>query len=1183
MPGAERVVITIDVNADTAQIEAMRQALRRLAGDMSDLNDENERHRDTSRQVHEENTRTNRDNDSVSRSIRRTANSTKLLKGRYAGLLKQTFAFRKDIGTMISAFGGLIGMVNKLSLIELPLLGAAMAANALLFRSGAGFVNLYRAAMSSLAYAFTAAIVALSTFLAAQKQFTSAMSAPAYFEGAQNTTDRFIAASQAMGMFTNRASLAVVGAKSLTAAFQTLSKEKPVTGQTTAAFEGLMNIVAGSGGDISKGGEKLAEFLAKVQKKGLGGASEEAKALGPDFEKILKEAKELGIKTQEEFFKAAAEGNLGKTFQEKYAGQLDALNNTLIGRFKTEMVDIKAMITDLGESFLGPATDMIANVATVLKTTIIRLSPLIREFGANKFFKDAESFVQKASDLLVNLVSKYLNTLPSFTQKIKEIWQTVSDGFETVQDWARQFVPAGEALIENFFGPLFESIKDKFGGGLNTLSDLVLTNGDKIRAFAKELGKFIGAIGDYGNMLKTAFIAALPMLSVFLKGATKVFDIFTSIMNGVMKLFGGNQMTKAIAAILVIYASLTIFSRFFKTLGGMFGKDMKVNARNVYVNGSPMGGAPMGPAGYTGAPITAPQGAGYRGTMLQRMQSSFRSGNQRFGNFMRNSPMAPMGMIAAGQLFNYTGSHIGGGGGTLVSGAGNALTAGATANMMGIGKVKVPGAALQKMVGGTQVGGAQLIAGAIGAGYAAKGTTDLIQDLSGGKLGKDDALGRLGMTAAGAGVGAATGAAIGATIGGPLAPVTAAAGAIIGTLIGGTIGFINSGKYQKQAREAGKQIMENYTNSMEEAFAAGDLEALATAREEMIKQHQANLQNLADQAEYAKATKELQEKLDKFDKEVVDFTSNAGLAERFLGIGTDALNKLANEAGINLRGKVLTLREMFAMTGRTASQVAAIIKQKWMEISGLGVTGAMGRLQNQRDARENVSRLNEAESAILSGDTSDEAFEKLIESALQTGEAELGVGMGTGSAYNLIQNLLENESYKANVSEEDRKRLKEMTDKILGPQTILDDIFSSETAVQDMLTMIGDDKGGMKIGGANQLKALLSSGLALDPNFIGRLIEANRYGLETGDFSAQRKILNEANKGVINQSPEERRAGISTPAPNAKNIVVNTTINAKVLDADTIKQIHDAVNAALRDQNERSGGGGGRGVGGTKM
>lgn len=181
----ERVVINIEVNSDVATIEATRKALERLTKQNSDLNDEYDRKTKRLKEVAKENKRLKRDSDAVGNSLRNLGRGLANSQSRFSGFRKSVFSLRKDLGGLISAFGGVIGMVNKLSVLEIPLLPAGMAGITLLFKSGTGFVKLYRAAMSSLAYGAAGAAVAITTLIAAQREFQSVQFAPMYSEGTQ--------------------------------------------------------------------------------------------------------------------------------------------------------------------------------------------------------------------------------------------------------------------------------------------------------------------------------------------------------------------------------------------------------------------------------------------------------------------------------------------------------------------------------------------------------------------------------------------------------------------------------------------------------------------------------------------------------------------------------------------------------------------------------------------------------------------------------------------------------------------------------------------------------------------------------------------------------------------------------------------------------------------------------------
>jgi gas vesicle protein len=460
---------------------------------------------------------------------------------------------------------------------------------------------MYASAMSTLATAVGVAFVAITTLLAAQREFAAVQSSPAYFEGTVNTTDRFVAASQAMSMFTDNSQLAVVGAKGLQSAFTTLSKVKPITGQTTAAFTSLMDVVAGSGGDLEGGSKKLAEFLAAVQKKGsLAGGAEAAKDLGPDFEKIVKEAGALGIKTSDEFLKAAAEGKLGETFATKYAGTLDALNNTVMGRFKSAISNIKSQLTEIGGQYLGDAGNAIGRLEGIVSKVITRLSYVLQSFDVSGKMGGFLDAVDKGADKFIVLMTKYLNTTPTLFQFLGDSFNTIGNAFDAMQDWMRQFQAAGELINEYFFKPLFSAIGSSFTLSMTSLAQTLESNKGAIQSFAMQIASTLSAIGKYGDVVRQLFIGAMPALQLllkvvelFFKGLAAFGKTAMAIANAFESVFG--KQVGGVIKLAALYSLFTIAKRFFTVLGTMFGKKMtgamNVQAGVVNVNGSPVSSA----------------------------------------------------------------------------------------------------------------------------------------------------------------------------------------------------------------------------------------------------------------------------------------------------------------------------------------------------------------------------------------------------------------------------------------------------------------------------------------------------------------------------------------------------------------------------------------------------------------
>jgi len=1158
----ERVVINIEVNSDVATIEATRKALERLTKQNSDLNDEYERKTKRLKEVAKENKRLKRDSDAVGNSLRTLGRGLANSQSRFSGFRKSVFSLRKDLGGLISAFGGMIGMVNKLSVLEIPLLAAGMAGITLLFKSGAPFVRLYRAAMSSLAYSAAGAAVAITTLIAAQREFQSVQFAPMYSEGAANTPDRFVAASQAMKMFVDSSTLAVVGSESLSKAFATLSKQSPVTTSTTKAFEGLMNIVAGSGGDIGKGSEKLAEFLATVQKKGLGGAGDIAKELGPDFSKIIKEAQALGIKTSDEFFKAAAEGNLGETFQKKYAGQLDALNNTLMGRFKQAMGEIKGLLSDTGDQFLQPAGDALQEIQMIIQRTILQISPMLGRFGTESFLGDVVKLVDRASQGFVNLMNKYLGTTPGIFEKLGQYVDGMGRRFEKLQDWARQFKDAGQGLIDNFFGPVFDGLADKFSGGMHVLSDLVETNGPALQELGDALVGVIGAIGDYANMLKKAFFMVMPLIVVFLKITEKVFSIWTSISESLLNVFGNipGGLGKALAVVPILYGSLILFSRFFKVFGGMFGKDMSVRANNVFVNGAPVGGAGMMGMPYAG------MGAGGKGTpgggkmgFISRASNAatnrFRAGGTilqagaagalalgrqgkyamgRGKTFMNAIGGGNLALMGGGMLASAAGNQIGGTTGEVVSGAGNVMNMTAMASMLGGGKLSLGKGAL----------GLKGLGGVSAIGYGAFKAGDII----GGQF-KDDSIKSKAMSGLAS---AAAGAAIGATIGSVIPVIGTGVGAAIGGFVGGLKGYMKAGQAKDDAQKAAKDILGGIFEETDKLFAAGNVEGL---REQLANLNTTIAEGAAgDIDEYNRKIKEAGPKLRDLTERIETFDKNAGLAERAFGLSTDALNKLTEAAGIDPQRKLLNFRDILSLVATTAADKAVLLRKAIGELGGQGLTGVLSEFEKFRRREETSTTLDAEQMNLLGGDTSDEALMRFLEAQVNFSVAREGEFGGLGAAQASILAHLKPGSALGNLSEKDKQRLTELTQSILDPTKIIKSL--DKTQLADLLR----GETGYKNLSDDEIMNKLIKDVGKDGAKLANIFNA----VGTSNITRTQQLLNPG----LTKEWHSPYGAMPNTNPGGGNRTVNVFING-VLDPSLVRKIREEVNKGIRDETER--------------
>jgi hypothetical protein len=1085
---------------------------------------------------------------------------------------------------------------------------------------------MYNAAMSTLAGTVGVAFVALTTFLAAQKQFAAVQNSPAYYQGAENTSNRFVAAGQAMSMFVENSNLAVVGAKGLTSAFNKLSANAPVTGETTKAFETLMNVVVGSGGDLEKGTENLATFFNAIQKNGLSGGASAAKELGPDFEKIIKEAGALGIKTKEDFMKAAVEGNLGETFEKKYAGTLDALNNTLMGRFKIAISDIKSQLTDLGGNYLGDAGNAVGRLQGIIQKTIARLAYVVNGWANTGKLNDVIDFIDKGSDKFIYLMQKYLGTAPGIFGFFKSSFDSIGSAFDKMQDWLRTFKEAGDVINRSFFGPVIDGVIEKFDEGFGNVRDLIIENEGAIRGFADQIVNIIGAIGKYGNELRTLIISALPIFTVlgkviemFFSGLAKVLSGVNAIVGFLKKLGPIGKLLGGAVSVAALYGAIIIAGRFFATLGKMFGKkmnnQMNITAGHVTVTGP--GGVP---GGHGSSPYRpgVPAG-GYRsgnGGFNFLQASGYMSRQQQMQSLGRGF-MAPikggigtvkntmglmgglgnMGLMAGGAALTSIGSSAGGydtAGGSLLSSTGTGLAA------LGGARMLIGEEALKKGVGtGTKAGrfgkfGRTGVTGTLGttvAGAAAIGALSYgAGSYVGGKFNDDSVRSRttsaLGSAAAGAAIGATIATAI------PIPIISTAVGAALGAAIGGVTGYIKAGKQRRETRKAAEALVDDYGSKINEAIEGGNVDDLMLARNQLLKDKQKLINSNADPAYAAKAVAKYDEQFKALNTTITNYTGNTSLAEQAFGVSAEALNNLAFTAGIDLTTKMLTLKDILNLVGKSAEDNARLMKQAWSGIGASVTGGVMSRIDRDKQATEASKNIDAAQLKLIGGDTSDSAIKNLVEQSMLFGTAKYGDLGGTAVAGQGLIDAFGEGGALANISQTAKDKIAAYMSTIgMTPEMMISDIKAKTYKGADGKEVSGIDYLGQLIGsdtlstaglmnadGTTNSQALERYILAKqkkDPFYLANLENAsvqagmvNEKGV--GEAMLEKSFTTGQVKGVYGTSSYNGGATVTNPVTN--NVQVTVTGN---VDQRSITQIRDVVDKALRENKERTGQSGG--------
>ena len=485
----------------------------------------------------------------------------------------------------IKMFGGaLIKLVTKsakLAALEIGLLGAAMMGVHAAFVLGNGAMKAFRWLASGAAGAVAALTIAASTAAAAIREQQMAMYA---FKGGGN----YQAASVLMRQLASDADMASVGAENLQAAFAAVSKTSTFTAGSANLLKGLMDF-ASAGKPLEEGVKAAGNLIAKLQdpKATFGQISEAAKELGPEMEKALKEAGGKGIKTAEQLKKAILDGTLSAAGGVQ--GQFDAVNGTLISRFKATFAIIKNDFADFGEPFLKPVKDLLEDISRTFKRTFDRVSGEIAMFANAGFFEEIGGFTEKISDFFVNFIREYLPKVDGMFASLGSWWDRFKEGWNMILDKLRPLIAGAKVFEETLMRvlrPIGAHLSEAFGG----FNEQIVANEEKFYAFGDAVGQFIGVISKYAKTVREIFIDALPFITKIINGLTQIVDLFMSLLGGFRDLFGGGGL----GSFMLIAKLLTGGRAMKKTTGGfVYGanaKDVTPGASSGPLTGQTEGG-----------------------------------------------------------------------------------------------------------------------------------------------------------------------------------------------------------------------------------------------------------------------------------------------------------------------------------------------------------------------------------------------------------------------------------------------------------------------------------------------------------------------------------------------------------------------------------------------------------------
>ena len=487
----------------------------------------------------------------------------------------------KGIKMMGGALTKFVTMSAKFAALQVGALGIAMMAVHASFVLGNGAMKAFRWLTQAAAGAAAAFTIAVSTAAAAIREQQEAMYA---FKGGGN----YQAASVMMRQLAGDADLASAGAANLQAAFAAVSKTSTFTAGSANLLKGLMDF-ASAGKPLEEGVKAAGELIAALQdpKASFSKISEAAKALGPEMEKALAEAGGKGIKTAEQLKKAILDGTLSAAGG--VTGQFDAVNATLISRFKATFSIIKNDFADFGEPFLKPTKDLLESISRTFKRTFDRVAGDIAMFAGAGFFDDISDFTVKLGDFFVKFIRDYLpkvdgmfSSLGSWWDRFKEGWNEILDKLRPLIDGARVF----EETLMRVLRPIGASLSESFGDFNQQLID----NEDKFYAFGDSIGRFVVVMSKYASVVRDIFIDALPFITKIMDGLTGIVDMFMSLLGGFRDLFGGGGLGS-----FMLIAKLLVGGRAMKkTTGGVLASYGLKDTTQARIDRGPLTGQTAG-------------------------------------------------------------------------------------------------------------------------------------------------------------------------------------------------------------------------------------------------------------------------------------------------------------------------------------------------------------------------------------------------------------------------------------------------------------------------------------------------------------------------------------------------------------------------------------------------------------
>lgn len=471
----------------------------------------------------------------------------------------------------------------------------------------------WSSALTGLGAAAGVAVAALAGVMAAQRELARAQMGPLYEMNGKSKTGPYNISSLMSGVMDNPnyamfdqktlmqsmrdAQRANVNTNSLQGIMNTVGNFAIVADNPTKAMGGLTKAFI----DATKAGGKFTEDTFKA-------ISDESPELVKGFEELyggadgLKNALAGGKVTVNEFMTAFGQGKLKS--MEPFQDALNEVNDTLMGRFKSALVDIKGKLTELGAPLVDLAKGPLATLSDELGVFLFKIGPTIQRTMASLFGDGSSIGFERFMDKLANLINTGMPKLIGFGGKLRDTFRGVGKWFQKVGDWLEKASTSWDTIFENILKPIGVEVWKTIEHALQAFNDTMKDTEGYGKNFAERLDDIFDGVRSLIDGFATMKKVLAPVIDSFTRLLTILSDLMDipglstlaafGIMGGVLGRGKGGPgggrggMLGGIGSMFMMPFGRSPFGGVQRT-GGGFGKSGQAYRDQKFLNSGQMG------------------------------------------------------------------------------------------------------------------------------------------------------------------------------------------------------------------------------------------------------------------------------------------------------------------------------------------------------------------------------------------------------------------------------------------------------------------------------------------------------------------------------------------------------------------------------------------------------------------